>query len=91
VYKKYANVHSDDITGIEWSSDSRFYLTYSKDLTVKMMSLHKIPDFLPFTFSGNKKQIIKAFFSEGSDRIFTIAKNGTLLLWKWNPEKSEAA
>ena len=89
LYKKYGNLHSDDIIGISWTSDSRFFLTWSDDLTVKMMSLHKIKGFLPFTFSGNHKKIVRAFFSEDDERIFTISQNGTVLLWKWTDEKSE--
>ena len=88
LYKKYGNLHTDDITGISWSSDSRFFITWSADLTVKLMSLHKIKDFLPFTFSGNHKKIITAFFSEDDSRIFTISQNGVVLLWKWTDEIS---
>jgi len=91
LYKKYGNLHTDDIVGIDWSTDSRFFITWSKDLTLKMMSLHKIEGFLPFTFSGNHKKIVKAFFSEDNQRIFTISENGTLLLWKWTDERSEGA
>jgi periodic tryptophan protein 2 len=81
LYKKYANLHSDDITGISWSTDSRLFLTYSEDLTVKLMSLHKIKDFLPFTFSGNNRKIVSAFFSQDNSRIFTVSQNGVVLLW----------
>jgi len=88
LYKKYGNLHSEDIVGVEWSTDSRFFLTWSDDLTVKMMSLHKIKDFLPFTFSGNHKRIKSAFFSSNNQRIFTISENGTVLLWKWTEERS---
>lgn len=91
LYKKYANIHSDDITGISWSTDSRFMLTWSSDLTLKLMSLHKIDNFLPFTFSGNHKKIISAFFSQDNSRIFTVAQNGVVLIWKWTDEKSEAS
>ena len=91
LYKKYGNLHSQSITGVAWSHDSRFILTWSKDLTLKMISLHKIPHFLPFTFAGNKKPIVSAFFSADSKRIFSIAQNGTLLLWKWTPERSDEA
>lgn len=91
LYKKYANIHSDDITGISWSTDSRFMLTWSSDLTLKLMSLHKIENFLPFTFSGNHKKIVSAFFSQDNQRIFTIAQNGVVLMWKWTSEKSEAS
>jgi len=91
LYKKYANLHSEDITGVSWSNDSRFFLTWSTDLTLKMMSLHKIEGFLPFTFSGNKKRIISAFFSEDNHRILSISKNGRLCIWKWTGEKSEGS
>jgi periodic tryptophan protein 2 len=73
LYKKYGNIHSDSIIGVSWSSDSRFYITWSDDLTIKMMSLHKIKDFLPFTFGGNKKKIVSAFFSEDDSRIFSVS------------------
>ena len=91
LYKKYGNLHSQTITGVTWSHDSRFILTWSKDLTLKLISLHKIPHFLPITFAGNKKSIVSAFFSADSKRIFSVAQNGTLLLWKWNPTRSEEA
>jgi periodic tryptophan protein 2 len=91
LYKKYNNLHTQDITGITWTSDSRFILTWSNDLTLKMISLHKLPNFLPLTFAGNKKPIVKAFFSSDSKKLYTIASNGTLLMWKWNDEKSEEA
>ena len=73
LYKKYGNLHSQTITGVAWSHDSRFILTWSKDLTMKLISLHKIPNFLPITFAGNKKPIVSAFFSADSKRIFSIA------------------
>jgi periodic tryptophan protein 2 len=91
LYKKYGNLHSQDIIELCWTPDSRFILSTSLDMTMKMISLHKIPDFQPFTFTGNKKQILKAFFSQSGDRIFSIAENGTLLIWKWSDEVSEEA
>lgn len=89
LYKKYGNLHSDDITGATWTSDSRFFVTWSKDLTMKMMSLHKLEGYLPFTFGGHKKKLIKVFFSQDDSRIFTLSQNGTILLWKWVDERSE--
>lgn len=89
LYKKYGNLHSEDISGVAWTTDSRFFLTWSSDLTMKLMSLHKIPGYLPFTFSGYKKKIVRAFFSEDNTRIFSVSANGQMLLWKWTDEKSE--
>ena len=73
LYKRYGNLHTQDITGITWSSDSRFFLTWSDDLTMKKMSLHKIKGYLPFTFSGYNRKIIAAFFSEADQRIFSLS------------------
>jgi hypothetical protein len=56
-----------------------------------MISLHKLPDFLPFTFNGNKREVISAFFSEDNHRIFSISQNGTLLFWKWTEDRSKAS
>lgn len=89
LYKKYGNLHTQPITGVAWSSDSRFILTWSQDLTLKMISLHKLPDFLPFTFSGNKREIIKAFFAMDNRRLFSVAQNGSLLFWKWTEDRSK--
>ena len=83
LYKKYGNLHSEDIKGVTWSTDSRFFLTWSDDLTLKLMSLHKLPKFLPFTFSGNKRKIVRAFFNEDNSRIFSVSESGQILLWKW--------
>jgi hypothetical protein len=41
-------------------------------------------------FKGNKNPIINAFFAEEQKRIFSIANDGTILLWKWVAERSEA-
>lgn len=88
LYKKYGNLHSQKICGVAWSHDSRFIATWSDDFTIKLISLHKLPGFLPFTFSGNKRAIVKVIFSQDDRRIFSIAENGVMLLWRWTDERS---
>jgi periodic tryptophan protein 2 len=51
-------LHTEDVIGVAWTTDSRFFVTWSDDLTMKMLSLHKIDGYLPFTFGGHKKPII---------------------------------
>lgn len=58
-------------------------------MTLKMISLHKLPGFLPFTFSGNKRKIVKVLFSQDDRRLFSISESGTMLMWKWSEERSE--
>ena len=58
-------------------------------MTLKMISLHKLSGFLPFTFSGNKRKIVKVLFSQDDRRLFSISESGTMLMWKWSEERSE--
>ena len=44
---------------------------------------------MPFTFSGNKRSIVKVIFSQEDRRLFSIAENGTMLMWKWTEERSQ--
>jgi periodic tryptophan protein 2 len=89
LYRKYQKEHSANVISINWSSDSRFIVSASEDMTVKFLSLHRLPGFFPITFSGNKFAIVKAFFSEDNSRIFSIARDGTILLWKWVEERTK--
>lgn len=63
LYKKLKAIHTQPIMGVIWSPDSRFLVTMSKDLTVKIWALHNISDFQPFTFTGHKKVCVHSFFS----------------------------
>jgi periodic tryptophan protein 2 len=89
LYKNYTHWQNDTITSISWSSDSRFVLTGSKDTTVRLLNLFKIKDYVPFMFSGHKKKIVNAMFSEDNKRIFSVSKDGTLFVWKYIDEKSD--
>jgi periodic tryptophan protein 2 len=87
--KSYTGLHSDAVKSITWSNDSRFVLTGSKDNSVRLLNLFKIEGYSPFIFTGHKKKIINAFFSEDNSKIFTISADGVLFIWKYIDEKSE--
>lgn len=89
LYKNYTHWQNDTITSINWSKDSRFVLTGSKDTTVRLLNIFKIPDYVPFMFTGHKTKVINAMFSEDNLRIFTISKEGTMFIWKYVEEQSE--
>ena len=89
LYKKYLKMHSDNVISLWWSEDSRFIVSSSEDMTIKLFSLHKLAGFVPITFSGNRHPIVKAFFSEQNKRIFSIARDGTIILWKWVEERTK--
>ena len=88
LYRKYTSFHNDKITSINWSPDSRFILTGSKDTNVRILNLFKLPNYYPYTFTGHKKKIITALFSHDMNRIYSISQDGVMLIWKYIEEKS---
>lgn len=60
--------HHGDVVHIEWSSDSKYFVTASKDMTSRLYSLHPTEGFLPFTFSGHRDTVVAAFFGK-NDKI----------------------
>lgn len=75
--------HFDDIRHIEWSSDSRFFLTASKDLTARIWSLDAEEGFTPTVLSGHKQAVVGAWFSEDQEAIYTVSKDGAVFEWKY--------
>ena len=87
--KNYNNFHEDVITSLNWSNDSKFILSGSKDNSVRLLNVFKIKNYVPFKFIGHKKKIIKCFFSEDNLRIFSISQDGIILIWKYEEDVSE--
>ncbi|KAH9909867.1 WD40-repeat-containing domain protein [Xylariomycetidae sp. FL2044] len=75
--------HFDDVRHIEWSNDSRFFLTASKDLTTRIWSLTPEEGFTPTVLSGHKQALIGAWFSRDQETIYTVSKDGTLCVWQY--------
>lgn len=75
--------HFDTVTHIEWSSDSRFFLTTSKDLTARIWSLNPEEGFTPTVLSGHKQSVIGAWFSENQETIYTVSKDGAVFDWQY--------
>ncbi|KAL2212044.1 WD40 repeat-like protein [Sarocladium strictum] len=75
--------HFDTVQSIEWSSDSRFFLTAAKDLTARIWSLDKEESFVPTVLSGHKEGVIGAWFSEDQETIYTVSQDGAVFDWKY--------
>ncbi|TDZ74255.1 Periodic tryptophan protein 2-like protein [Colletotrichum trifolii] len=75
--------HFDDVRHIEWSSDSRFFLSTSKDLTARIWSLTKEDGFVPTVLSGHKQAVVGAWFSDDQETIYTVSKDGAVFDWKY--------
>lgn len=61
--------HFDNIQTIEWSSDSRFLLTASKDLTARVWSLDPEDGFEPTTLAGHRQGVVGAYFNANQDTV----------------------
>ncbi|KOS18893.1 Periodic tryptophan protein 2 -like protein [Escovopsis weberi] len=75
--------HFDTVRHIEWSSDSRFFLTSSKDLTARIWSVDAEEGFVPTVLAGHKQSVIGAWFSEDQETIYTVSKDGAVFDWKY--------
>ncbi|KAK3707359.1 U3 snoRNP protein [Vermiconidia calcicola] len=83
-YRQYAG-HHDAVQSIEWSSDSRFFLSASKDLTARIWSLDPEEGFTPTTLAGHRAAVYAAWFSADQETIYTISKDGALFRWQYLP------
>ncbi|RYP59918.1 hypothetical protein DL769_008337 [Monosporascus sp. CRB-8-3] len=75
--------HFDDVRWIEWSNDSRFFLTASKDLTARIWSLNAEEGFTPTVLSGHKQAVVGAWFSRDQETIYTVSKDGAVFDWQY--------
>lgn len=80
--------HFDNVQSIVWSSDSRFFLTASKDLTSRIWSLHPEDGFQPTVLSGHRQAVIGTWFSEDQETIYSVSKDGAVFTWKYVKPKS---
>lgn len=61
--------HFDTVQSIEWSSDSRFLLSASRDLTARVWSLDKEDGFEPTTLAGHRQGVVAAYFNAEQESV----------------------
>ncbi|RCI03258.1 hypothetical protein CU098_004251, partial [Rhizopus stolonifer] len=75
--------HHDTVTNINWSPDSRFIITSSKDMSSRIYTVERdVEKFVPPTLSGHRDYIVNAWFSADMTNIYTISRDGALFQWK---------
>ena len=80
--------HYDTIQSIEWSSDSRFFLTAAKDLAARIWSLDPEQGFQATTLAGHRQTVYGAWFSADQETIWTVSKDGALFQWQYSPPQN---
>ena len=67
-HRVYAG-HYDTVQSLEWSGDSRFFLSTSKDLTAKIWSLNPEESFVPTTLAGHREGVVGGWFSKDQESV----------------------
>lgn len=75
--------HHDVISCLQWSNDTRFFLSSARDLTVRIWSVSPQEDFTPTTLGGHKEAVIGAWFSADQEAIITVSQDGALFEWRY--------
>lgn len=61
--------HHDMVQRLEWSNDSRFFLSSARDLTVRVWSVSSQEGFMPTTLGGHKEAVVGAWFSADQEAV----------------------
>ncbi|KAF2646902.1 periodic tryptophan protein 2 [Massarina eburnea CBS 473.64] len=75
--------HFDTVQSIEWSTDSRFFISSSKDMTSRIWSMDAEDGHAQTTLSGHRQTVVGAWFSKDQETIYTISKDGALFVWRY--------
>ena len=88
LHREYAG-HHEDVHNLQWSGDSRFFVSASKDLTSRIWSLDPEQDFEPTVLSGHRESVRNAWFSADQESIYTVSRDGALFQWQYVPKTLE--
>ncbi|TFY55363.1 hypothetical protein EVG20_g9347 [Dentipellis fragilis] len=80
--------HHDEVLSIEWSPDSKCFLTTSRDMTARLFTLDPVEGFRPKTFAGHKDSVLNAYFSADAQTIYTVSRDGAVFTWKAKPSET---
>ncbi|KAJ3109064.1 hypothetical protein HDU97_009182 [Phlyctochytrium planicorne] len=72
----------DDITSINWSSDSKLIVAGCKDMTVRIFTPDPFESFQPYVLTGHRDIIVGAWFGPEDNSIFSVGRDGSLFKWK---------
>lgn len=74
LHREYTG-HYDTVQRIEWSSDSFFFLSASKDLTARIWSLNRDQKSVATTLAGHREGLVGAWFSADQEEVRSAMLN----------------
>ncbi|EDW01423.1 periodic tryptophan protein 2 homolog [Drosophila grimshawi] len=79
----------DEITWMDWSTDSKFLAIGCRDSSTKVCGMRRTRNFRTYNLSGHTDAIVSCFFEANSLDLNTVSKNGQLCLWECSMEPSD--
>ncbi|XP_030559766.1 periodic tryptophan protein 2 homolog [Drosophila novamexicana] len=79
----------DDVTWMDWSSDSKLLAIGSRDSSTKICAVNYMQNFRTYNLSGHTDAIVSCFFESNSLHLNTLSRNGQLCLWECSMEPSD--
>lgn len=81
----------DETTCIDWSSDSRYLLAGSKDMTVRVHSVKRNARIKKFILGGHTDIVVGCFFENDSLDAYTVARNCCISTWEFSTDLQSVA
>ncbi|KZP26718.1 YVTN repeat-like/Quino protein amine dehydrogenase, partial [Athelia psychrophila] len=82
--------HHDEVLSIQWSPDSKCFITTSRDMTARLFTLDPVEGFRPKTFAGHRDAVVGAYFSADGKTIYTVSRDGAVFTWQAKVEESDS-
>lgn len=82
LHREYVG-HFDTVRKLNWSGDSRFFVSSSKDLTARIWSLDPEEGFEPTVLAGHRQAVKNAWFTASQESIYTVSQDGALFRWEY--------
>ncbi|XP_060652444.1 periodic tryptophan protein 2 homolog [Drosophila nasuta] len=79
----------DDVTWLDWSSDSKLLAIGCRDSSTKICAIKHTRNFRTYNLSGHTDAIVSCFFESNSLHINTVSRNGQLCLWECSMAPSD--
>lgn len=82
LHREYGG-HFEEVQNLSWSSDSRFFVSASKDMTARIWSLDPEEGFEPTVLSGHREAVKSAWFSSNQESVYTVSQDGAIFQWEY--------
>eukprot|EP00929_Paragymnodinium_shiwhaense_P112293 TRINITY_DN80552_c0_g1_i1.p1 TRINITY_DN80552_c0_g1~~TRINITY_DN80552_c0_g1_i1.p1 ORF type:complete len:1002 (+),score=244.88 TRINITY_DN80552_c0_g1_i1:151-3156(+) len=79
--------HIDDVVDLDWSPDSLFLATSSKDFSVRLHSVKPMEGFERMCLAEHRSAVRGAFFSADMKHLFSLSREGVFVCLKHENEE----